>query len=277
MGETPSVGFEALISHRFRGFAPLENTLPGLRAALDFGVLNLEFDVRVDACGKPMIYHDEFAPDKDGKNRHLCDYPASQFDRLGGRFTAIPSFEALLSTIDHHKNKQARFLVDIKDQGFEEAIHALIMFYRLEHRVIYVSWLPEVLYRLHEIAPHIPLCLSHWCGPISAQVAARHKIYISEDGTIPRDSTPYITGVRSGWALKKPLTGDLLTAINRSGGGICVPEMLLTRELSAYYHQHKLWVSTFSYTNWADINRHRSELNVDLFFVDNKRVFEALS
>jgi len=34
-----------LICHRFRGFAPYENTIDGLLAALDLGVLNLEFDI----------------------------------------------------------------------------------------------------------------------------------------------------------------------------------------------------------------------------------------
>ena len=62
-----------LISHRFRGFSKYENTLDGLQAALDFGVINLEFDVRVAACGTPMVYHDEYAYDSGKTKRHLCD------------------------------------------------------------------------------------------------------------------------------------------------------------------------------------------------------------
>ena len=62
--DNPTLTIDALISHRFRGFAKRENTLEGLKAALDFGVVNLEFDVRVAACGTPMIYHDEYALDK---------------------------------------------------------------------------------------------------------------------------------------------------------------------------------------------------------------------
>jgi len=86
-----------LISHRFRGFAHHENTISGLNAALDFGVLNLEFDIRVAKCGTPMIYHDEAALDKDGKLHHLCDVMASDFKALGGAFTHMPTAEALFT------------------------------------------------------------------------------------------------------------------------------------------------------------------------------------
>ena len=47
-----------LVSHRFRGFSPHENTIQGLNAALDFGVAQVEFDIRVTKCGTPLIYHD---------------------------------------------------------------------------------------------------------------------------------------------------------------------------------------------------------------------------
>ncbi len=277
MGEHSPIGLKALISHRFRGFAPLENTLAGLRAALDFGVLNLEFDVRVDAAGAPMVYHDEYAPDSAGVNRLLCDYPAWSYKKLGGRFAYIPSLEALFSSFLHNKNKHAMLMIDIKDQGFEEEIHALVMYYGLAKRVVYVSWLPEVLYRLHDKAPDIPLIFSHWSGKISPQIAAKHKIFISKDGHIPRDTTPYITGKRMGWALAKPLRGDLLDVIKASKGGICVPKTMLTKTQSEYYHEHGILVSSFSYTDLAEIKQHNSTLNIDRYFVDKKQVFEQVA
>ena len=54
------VNFKTFISHRFRGFSDVENTIDGLNAALDFGVQQVEFDIRVSKCGTPMIYHDEY-------------------------------------------------------------------------------------------------------------------------------------------------------------------------------------------------------------------------
>jgi glycerophosphoryl diester phosphodiesterase len=266
----------ALISHRFRGFSAYENTIIGLCAALDFGVLNLEFDVRMAKCGTPMIYHDEFALDGNGDKQYLCDHKASEYADLGGRFESMPTLDALFSAVKVHKNQSAKLLIDIKDLGFEHEIHALVMVYRLHHRAIYVSWVPEVLYRIHGLAPSIPLCLSHWCGDVSKEVAASHDMHISTDGIIPRLSDKYMTGVRYGWISKQALSGDMLDILKHSGGGICVPQFMLTRELSDFYHGQNLFVSTFSYTDWTSIHAHKSTLEVDLYFIDNKQVFDEL-
>jgi len=266
----------ALISHRFRGFSEYENTLEGLRAALDFGVRNLEFDVRVAKCGTPMVYHDEHALDGHGKKRYLCDYKAAEYEALGGIFAEMPSLDALFSTIKVHKFKNAKLLIDIKDLGFEHEIHALVMYYRLQHRAIYVSWVAEVLYRIHGLAPEIPLCLSHWSAEVSVSDAAQHKVNSSKGGIIPRIDDAYMTGVSYGWAVKDPLAGDMLAILKASSGGICVPEDLLTRTLSDFYHRQKMFVSTYSYTDWPAINAHKKVLNVDMFFIDNREVFEEL-
>ena len=266
----------ALISHRFRGFALYENTLEGLRAALNFGVLNLEFDVRMAKCGTPMVYHDEYALDSNGNKQYLCDYKASEYVGLGGTFTHMPTLDALFSTVKVHNNQTAKLLIDIKDLGFEHEIHALVMYYHLQHRTVYVSWVPEVLYRIHKLAPNIPLCLSHWCGDVSKAVAASHDMHVSKDGIIPRMGDQYMTGVRYGWVSKQSLSGDMLAILKNSGGGICVPEFMLTRELSDFYHAQDLFVSTFSYTDWSSINAHKSTLDIDMYFIDNKQVFDKL-
>lgn len=270
------VGIGALISHRFRGFSAYENTLKGLRATLDFGVQNLEFDVRIAKCGTPMVYHDEFALDGKGARQYLCDYKASEYAHLGGIFAQMPTLDALFSTIKVHSNKTAKLLIDIKDLGFEAEIHALVMYYHLQNRSIYVSWLPEVLYRIHELAPDIPLCLSHWCGDVSKKIAASHDMHISKDGIIPRLTDRYMTGVRYGWVSKQALSGDMLKILKNSSGGICVPQLMLSRGLSDFYHSQNLFVSTFSYTDWPSIHTHKSTLNVDMYFIDNKQVFEKL-
>lgn len=267
---------DALISHRFRGFAKHENTLAGLKSALDFGVLNLEFDVRVAACGTPMIYHDEYALDGSGQRLYLCDYKASSYKKLGGRFAHIPSLEELLTSTVNHKNTKAKLLIDIKDYGFEEEIHALVMGHRMQTRTIYVSWLPDVLYRLHEMAPTIPKCFSHWCQGVTAKIAAKHKAHRSQDGHIAHTEKTYIHGIRTGWAVAKPIIGDMLEVLQQSNGGICAPENMLTRELRDYYKSKNLFVSTYAYTGWAAISAHQKQLDVDLYFIDNRQVFEEL-
>lgn len=274
--ETPTVDVNALISHRFRGFAKRENTTAGLIAALDFGVLHLEFDVRMAACGTPMVYHDEYALDARGQKQFLCDYKASSYATLGGRFKYIPTLEDLLLATKEHKNTQARLLIDIKDYGFEDSIHSLVMLYKMLDRIVYVSWLPDVLYRLHEMASNIPKCFSHWCQGISVEIAAKHKAYRSQDGHIAHTDEQYILGVRTGWAVAKPIVGDMLNILQASGGGICVPENMLTTDLNDYYNSNGLFVSTYAYTKWRDVNAHNDKFNIDYYFIDNKQIFDKL-
>ncbi len=273
---TPSVDINALISHRFRGFSKKENTIEGLIAALDFGVQHLEFDVRMAACGTPMIYHDEYALDANGNKRLLCDYKASNYNELGGRFPYMPTLDNLLKTIKAHHNSTAKLLIDIKDYGFENIIHSLVMLHKMHERTTYVSWLPDVLYKLQNIAPEIPKCFSHWCQKVTKEIADKHHASRSLDGNIAHTDQEYILGIRTGWAIAKPIIGDMLTLLQASKGGICVPENMLTTELSTYYKANGLFVSTYAYTNWEVINIHKNKFNIDLYFIDNKEVFEKL-
>lgn len=270
------IGLSQLISHRFRGFAKHENTLEGLDAALDFGVLNLEFDIRVSLCGTPMIYHDEFARSGRGKTHHLSHVMASEFPALGGTFARIPTADNLFRLVAAHKNRDAKLLIDIKDAGFEEMIHALVCEHRLQDRVIYVSWLPNTLYALREIAPDVPLCLSHWCKNPNKAVRLLHKVHEAKDGHIKRLEETYIHGERSGWFVDGPVRGEMRGILKASGGSVCVPQGMVSAELVANYHADGIEVSTFSYTKWKAINAHKDKYNIDLYFIDNRAVFDEL-
>ena len=270
------VRLEQLISHRFRGFAPHENTLAGFEAALDFGVKILEFDIRVAKCGTPIIYHDEYALDKTERKHHLADLFSSSFEALGGTFSHMPTADELFAKAASHHNNSAQLLIDIKDLGFEIEIDALVHIYGLQDRVTYVSWIPEVLYRLHEISPNIPKCLSHWCQSPSQSVRALHYISQSDDGLIPRNPVPFLHGQRRGWFVQSGLKGEMLDLLKASRGSVCVPQNMLSRELTDYYHTNDIAVSAFSFTDWPAIHAHQEQFGTDLFFIDDKKVFEEL-
>lgn len=263
-----------LISHRFRGFSDIENTISGLKAALDFGVKIVEFDIRVSKCGTPIIYHDEHARDASGKLHTIANLMASDLSGLGGDFAHMPGFAELLDVARSHTNR-AKLLIDIKDAGFEEEIHALVMERRLSDRVTYVSWIPNVLYRLHKIAPDIPLCLSHWCRDPNAMIRAYHKVHTAKAGHVPRLAQDYIHGERSGWFIDGPLRGELRDILKACGGSVCVPQDMVSADLVANYHRDSIPVSTFSYVDWKSINNHAERFNIDLYFIDNKKVFET--
>jgi glycerophosphoryl diester phosphodiesterase len=275
------LSIDRLISHRFRGFSAEENTIAGLNAALSFGVRHLEFDIRVSKCGTPMIYHDEFARAGDGKIYKLCDIMADDFapqseGGIGGRFAIIPTAQALFEAASKHPQKNAKLLVDVKDAGFEESIHALISLYRLKERTVYVSWLPETLYQFHAIAPDIPLCLSHWCKNPNQAIRALHKVHKAKHGHIPRGPNRLIHGHRSGYYVKDGLRGEMRDMLKKTAGSVCVPQDMVSADLVAAYQADGIKVSTFSYVNWPAINAHEAHFGVDLYFIDDKAVFDAL-
>lgn len=266
--------FNRLISHRFRGFAEPENTIAGLNAALDFGVQIVEFDIRVTKCGTPLIYHDEHAPDKKGKSRLISDVFAHELIELGGAFAHMPTVDALFAAIAAHRNQTCRLLIDIKDFGFEDEINALLHLHRLQDRAVYVSWVPNVLYRMAEIAPHVPLCLSHWPGNPSATVRALHGVHDAADGVIPRLLGKYFHGERSGWFVDGGLRGELRKLIARSKGSVCLPVDMLDAELIKDYQKDGITVSAFSFIDWDRLDDYAEKYGLDEFFIDNKLVFD---
>ncbi len=267
---------ERLISHRFRGFAREENTVEGLVSAMSAGVQNLEFDIRVAKCGTPMIYHDEFALDGAGDIRYICDVMARDFGSIGGRFATIPSAEDLLGAAGTHANKTARLLIDIKDVGFEVEIHALVVLAGLEHRVTYVSWLAQALYQIHDIAPDAPLCLSHWCKPPHRLIRESHTVFEALDGVIAKTAPTYFHGERGGHYVKGGLRGTLRDLLIKTSGSICVPRDMVSAELVSAYQADGIKVSIFSYTDWPSLMAVDEKMRIDLYFIDNKTVFDDL-
>jgi len=263
--------FPSLISHRFRGFSEFENTVKGLNAALDFGIQKIEFDIRVARCGTPMIYHDESALDKAGKAHHLCDVVSSDYDSLGGAFGRMPSVDRLFHEIAHYTNESCQLLVDIKDAGFEEAIYALAKVYRLTDRIIWVSWLPEVLYALNDIEPNQQLCLSHWCRRPGRRTRAIHHVYSAQKGQVKRPQRRLVKGERSGWFVDGPVRGDLRRILTH----VCVPAGQVWPDLVSQYQADDIKVSAFSYTDKLIIENEAKRLKLDDYFIDNKELFDV--
>lgn len=268
---------DRLISHRFRGFSKFENTLEGFNAALSFGVQKLEFDIRVAKCGTPMIYHDEYALDRDGRKLAISSAMASNFMSIGGTFARIPTAEALFALAAKHPNRTSTLLVDIKDGGFEHEIHALIGLHCLQPRIVYVSWLPEVLYAIHALSPKSPLCLSHWCQAPDKRTRAIHTVYTAKNGIIPRPAShDYVHGHRSGWYVDGPLKGELKDILVKTKGWVCVPQNMVSKSLVHDYQREGIKVSTFSYTDWALLKSDNKDMGIDAYFIDNRTVFDTL-
>ena len=219
-----------------------------------------------------MIYHDESARGVDKRKRHLCEVMSSDFEAIGGDFAHIPTADALFSEIAAHPNKECQLLIDIKDAGFEEAIYALVQAHGLITRVIWVSWLPEVLYAMNDIEAGQKLCLSHWCRRPGRNTRAIHHVFSAAKGHIKRPKRKLVIGERSGWFVDGPVRGDLRKIIT----DVCVPAGQVWPDLVKQYQDSGISVSAFSYTDMKVLENESKRLKLNSYFIDNKVPFDAL-
>lgn len=245
--------------------------MAGLIAALDFGVQQIEFDIRLTRCGTPLITHDEAAHDRHGSLHKICDVMARDLPALGGDFTRMPTAEALFTAIAQHDNQSCRLLIDVKDAGFEEMLYALCAAHSLRDRSIWVSWLPEVLYAIHAIDQAASCCLSHWCQSPSLATRAVHKVYNAAHGHIDRPDRTYVHGERSGWFVDGALRGSLRDIVD----WVCVPANQISAALVADYHTDGTRVSAFSYLTLEAMNAAEVRYGHDAFFSDAKAPYVA--
>ena len=246
--------------------------MDGLLRALDFGVRQIEFDIRMTLCGTPIITHDEAAKSGAGKLIKICDVRAADLSKLGGDFAHMPSARDLFSAIADHDNQDCQILIDVKDAGFEEMLYALCAEHRLRKRSLWVSWLPEVLYALQDIDPTAQKCLSHWCAKPNTLTRAFHTVFSAVDGHIERPDRHYVHGERSGWFVDGPLRGELREIVD----WVCVPVNQITRALVEDYHQDGIQISAFSYITNKAIQAAEEKHGHDAFFCDALQPFEAL-
>ena len=265
--------FDQLISHRFRGFAPRESTLDGLLAALDFGVQQIEFDIRMTRCGTPLITHDEAARDANGHHHRICDVLERDRSGLGGDFAHMPTAPDLFAAIAAHANATCKILIDVKDAGFEEQLYALCALHGLQRRSVWVSWLPEVLYAVDAIDPGASLCLSHWCRSPGTATRAVHRVFSAANGEIPRPERERVHGERSGWFVDGPLRGTLRDKVH----WVCVPANQISRDLVEDYHRDGTRVSAFSYVSAKAVAEAEARYGHDAFFSDARQPFEVLT
>jgi len=133
-----------LLGHRgARNYAP-ENTFAAFDLTLQHGCDGFEFDVRASADLHPIIVHDP----------HLDDIVIADFaaERLFSLNRAIPQ----MWQVFEQYGGRAHLNVELKVVGLEERVAELMETYA-PRDVMVSSFLPEVIRRMHEAAPRVPL------------------------------------------------------------------------------------------------------------------------
>ena len=154
-----------IVAHRgFSSIAP-ENSLSAFEAAIECGAPYFELDVQASADGVPMVIHDETldrtsSSGHTGRVDHLAQselrkvhvgYPS----KFGEEF-ALEPLPTLAESLALAKGR-IKVCVEIKVSGIEEAIVRDIRAQGMASEVVVFSFLPEVLRRVYELAPEMPL------------------------------------------------------------------------------------------------------------------------
>lgn len=130
------------------GHAPA-NTLRSLEVALELGVDMVEFDVR--ACRDALVLlHDDTLPRADGTLAAVADLTLAELRELRpAPQHRIPTLEEALDLL----RGQALLNVDLKGEGYEEAVVEQIQARAMTGDVLYSSLYPASLRRVRQAQP----------------------------------------------------------------------------------------------------------------------------
>ena len=159
-----------VIGHRgAKGLAP-ENTLAAFTKALEHGVDEIEFDVRVTKDGVVVVQHDPQLHDPSGNHLTVAK---TNFDELVQHKPDLVTFEAAL----RHINKRVPALVEVKPGVDTKPIIADVRKLRADgwqdRDILFGSFSQSVLRLLHKALPTVPtVIIENWSG-IHATMRAR--------------------------------------------------------------------------------------------------------
>ncbi len=141
-----------VISHRARaGHAP-ENTLAGIRAALEIGADAVEIDVQASADGVPVLMHDQTLDRTTNGSGDLASLTLEQLQALNAGGEPVPTFAQALEMT----RGRALLVAEIKRPGCERALADVIRAAEALADVIVWSFLPPALEAMRQAEPRVP-------------------------------------------------------------------------------------------------------------------------
>jgi glycerophosphoryl diester phosphodiesterase len=140
-----------VISHAAcAGHAP-ENTLAGIRAALEMGADAIEMDVQASADGVPVLMHDLAVDRTTNGNGDLASLTLKQLQALDAGGEPVPAFAQALELT----RGRALLVAEIKRPGCEAALADVIRQAGALEDVMVWSFLPPALDAMREAEPRL--------------------------------------------------------------------------------------------------------------------------
>lgn len=141
-----------VISHAACGGHAPENTLAGVRAALEIGADAIEIDVQASADGIPVLMHDLTLDRTTSGKGDLSSFTAAQLATLDTGGEPVPTFAQALELT----RGRALLVAEIKRPGCEEALADVVRSGGALADVMVWSFLPPALEAMRRAEPRLP-------------------------------------------------------------------------------------------------------------------------
>jgi len=141
-----------VISHAACGGHAPENTLAGVRAALEIGADAIEIDVQASADGIPVLMHDLTLDRTTSGKGDLSSFTAAQLATLDVGGEPVPTFAQALELT----RGRALLVAEIKRPGCEEALADVVRSGGALADVMVWSFLPPALEAMRRAEPRLP-------------------------------------------------------------------------------------------------------------------------
>ena len=148
-------------------YAP-ENTLAAFRLAVEQGADGIELDVKLSRDGEVVVFHDQMTQRITGETGRVNQLTLTELKRLSaGAFFAdsfrkekIPTLKEVFETVGDN----VFLFIELTNylswsDGLVEKTAALVKEHHLEHRAVFISFLPWNISRLKKLLPNVPFGL----------------------------------------------------------------------------------------------------------------------
>ena len=144
-----------IISHAACAGHALENTLAGIRAALELGADAVEIDVQATADGVPVLMHDLTVDRTTNGSGDIASLTLEQLQALDAGGEPVPTFAQALELT----SGRALLVAEIKRPGCEASVADVVRQADAERDVMVWSFLPTALTAMRQEEPKLPGCL----------------------------------------------------------------------------------------------------------------------
>ena len=159
--------------------------------------------------------------------------------------------------------------------------------FSLKENLVVVSWLPEVLFAVHELDKTIPLCFSHYPlvpGSFLKNIFLRinfhgnkldngHQIFYFLNKYNRTDFNKYTIENKTGDDFEHlataPISGELLSMLQSVHGMVCCDMRFAGKKLVELYHKKGIRVALYSAKTESDIKKSFVKIKADLLLSDN--------